>query len=376
MADNKQLDKKLFTLRENDFKDVEVIAGESISFWKDARRRLRKNKIAMASLIVIIIMIFMAIFGPYMNEYNYETRVFEDKSKTVSTKIPPRIPGLELIGIADGTIKKEISVKSYDKLTEEELESYEYVKTKMRSGDEYVVVKEDVYATKDIKDSYFWFGTDDLGRDLWTRVWYGTRISLYIGFLAAFLDLTLGVVYGGIAGFNGGTRIDTLMMRFTEVVGGIPSLVILSIFLMIMDPGLLSISLAIGLTGWMSAARIIRAQFLKLKDREFVLASRTLGASAPRLIFKHLFPNIIGQLVIMVTFSIPAAIFYEAFLAFIGLGLPAPMPSIGRLCNDGYQFMKSYPYMLFIPSAFICVLMLCINLFSNGLRDALDPKMR
>lgn len=366
--------KKLFKIRKNDFAYAEEIAGESVSFWKDAGRRLRKNKVAMTAAIVIAIIVLMSIFGPMMNEYDYENRVMDNKR--TSAKLPPRVPGLENIGILDGTIEKKMSVKEYNRQDEEDLQYFEILKEFEEDGVDYYRVKEDTYGIKEIKDEYFWFGTDDLGRDIWTRLWFGARISLFIGLFAAFLDLTIGTAYGGIAGYFGGTKIDTLMMRFSEIFGGIPSLVILTLLLMVMDPGLGAISIAIGVTGWMGAARIVRSQFLKLKDQEFVLASRTLGAGHGRLIFKHLFPNVIGQMIVMVTFTIPGAIFYEAFLAFIGLGMPAPMPSIGTLCNDGYAFMKSYPYMLFIPTILICILMLAINLFSNGLRDALDPKMK
>lgn len=367
-------DKKLFKLHKNDFAFAEVIAGESVSFWKDAGRRLRKNKTAMIAAVVITIIILLSIIGPKMNEYNYKDRVLDDKS--LAAKIPPKVPGLEKIGILDGVIDSKISIKEFNRLSEEDQAFYKILQEKTVDEVDYYFTRVDVYALKGIETEYFWFGTDDLGRDIWTRLWYGARVSLYIGLFAAFLDLTIGVAYGGIAGYFGGTKIDSLLMRFSEIFGGIPTLVILCLLLMIMSPGLVAISIAIGLTGWMSAARIVRSQFLKLKDQEFVLASRTLGASHSRLIFKHLFPNVIGQMIVMVTFTIPSAIFYEAFLAFIGLGIPAPMPSIGRLCSDGYQFMKTYPYMLFIPTILICILMLAINLFSNGLRDALDPKMK
>ncbi len=374
-AEKKTFNKDLFKLRKNDFALAEEIAGESLTFWQDAARRLRKNTVSMISLGAIILILLLAIFGPIMNKYSYEERVLDNKR--TAAKIPPRIPVLEKIGIMDGVVDQKISVAEYNKIDEDDLINYEIIKDAYIEDEvEYYMVAHDVYASKDIKDHYFWFGTDDLGRDLWTRLWYGARISLYIGLFAALLDLTIGVVYGGVAGYFGGSKIDTLMMRFSEVFSGIPSLVILVVLLMLMDPGLAALSIAIGITGWMSAARIVRSQFLKLKGQEFVLASKTLGASHGRLIFRHLFPNVVGQLIVMITFTIPSAIFYEAFLAFIGLGIPVPVPSIGRLCSDGYQFMKTYPYMLFIPTILICILMLAINLFSNGLRDALDPKMK
>ena len=201
------------------------------------------------------------------------------------------------------------------------------------------------------------------------------------------------VAYGTIAGFYGGTMVDNLMMRFAEIWGSIPAFVLMIImisiekkiaqFLLGIVPSLSGQSIrfiilifAMSLSGWIGVARVVRAQILKLRDQEFILASRTLGASKVRLMTKHLFPNIIGQLVVMATFSIPGAIFYEAFLTFIGLGLPIPMSSLGVLVNDGYKAIQSKPSMLLIPAFIMSVLMLSINLLANGLRDALDPRMR
>ena len=251
------------------------------------------------------------------------------------------------------------------------------MKVDKRTGAEKKVykIKEYSYVKKKVPDEYYWFGTDKMGRDLWTRVWAGTRVSLFIGLLAALLDMLIGVTYGSISGFYGG-RTDIIMMRITEVISGIPSLVIVILFLLVMKPGILPISLAIAISGWMGMARVVRAQILKLKNQEFLLAARTIGTPNRQLIFRHLLPNVMGQIIIMITFSIPGAIFYEAFLAFIGLGLPVPNASLGVLINDGYQYLQTYPFMMMIPSVVICLLMLSLNIFANGLRDALDPKMR
>ena len=207
------------------------------------------------------------------------------------------------------------------------------------------------------------------------------------------IDFVLGIIYGTIAGFYGGTAVDNVMMRFAEIWGSIPALVLMiimisiekkiSLFLNTITGGLsyqtirfIILIFAMSLSGWIGVARVVRAQILKLRDQEFILASRTLGAGKARLMAKHLFPNIIGQLTVMATFSIPGAIFYEAFLTFIGLGLPIPMSSLGVLVNDGYKAIQSRPSMLLIPAAVMSILMLSINLLANGLRDALDPRMR
>ncbi|MED4971435.1 ABC transporter permease, partial [Parageobacillus toebii] len=210
---------------------------------------------------------------------------------------------------------------------------------------------------------------------LWTRTWYGTRISLYIGLLAALIDLCIGIAYGGISGFYGG-RVDNIMQRIIEILYGIPSLIVVILFILIFEPGIISITLAMVITGWMTMARIVRGQILKLKNMEYVLAARTLGASNSRLIFKHLIPNVVGPIIITTMFTIPSAIFTEAFLSFIGLGIRPPEASLGSLVNEGYKSIQTYPHMMIIPAVVISLLILSFNLVADGLRDALDPKMR
>src|SRR5215211_2290701 len=223
--------------------------------------------------------------------------------------------------------------------------------------------------------SEFWFGTDKFGRDMWTRVWAGTRVSLYIGLLAAFLDIFVGIVYGAISGFLGG-RVDDVMQRVIEVLNGIPYLVVAILAMTIFEPGIITISIAIGLTGWTFMARIVRGRMLQLKDQEFALASRSLGAGRFRLVSKHLLPNSLGPIIINLMFTIPSAIFAEAFLSFIGLGIQVPDASLGSLISDAAHEMRFHPYLLWFPAAAFCLLMVCFNLLGDGLRDALDPKMR
>jgi len=221
----------------------------------------------------------------------------------------------------------------------------------------------------------FWFGTDEFGRDMWSRVWAGTRVSLYIAFLAAFLDIAVGVTYGAVSGFLGG-RVDDVMQRIIEVLVGIPSLVVAILAMVVFEPGIITISIAIGLTGWVYMARIVRGRMLQLKEQEFALASRSLGASNFRLVWKHLIPNSLGPIIINLMFTIPSAIFAEAFLSFIGLGIQVPEASLGSLINEGAGEIKFHPYLLWIPSAVFCLIMICFNLLGDGLRDAFDPKMR
>ena len=219
------------------------------------------------------------------------------------------------------------------------------------------------------------FGTDSYGRDLWTRLWYGTRISLFVAVAAIIIDVVIGVTYGLISGYFGG-KVDSIMQRIQEIINSIPTLVVLIILLMFMKPSLGTIIIALAFTEWIGMSRITRAQVLKVKEEEYVLASRTLGAKDFFIIFKEILPNIYSQMIIMVMMSIPNAIFYEAYLSFIGLGLPIPEASLGTLINDGYKSFLVYPYIMLIPVAIFSLLMLCFNLFGDGLRDALDPTMK
>lgn len=352
----------------------EKINRPSLTFWQDARRRLFKNRAAISGMLILLALLIMAAVGPIMNEYRFDQQLEPLRDHA---KLPPRIPVLENLGIMDGTLIKEVGDRSLAKYNEDEYEIIEsFILEDPDLGDiQRYKIKEFTYVQQNVEDQYFWFGTDDLSRDIWTRVWMGTRVSLYIGLLAAFIDMIVGVTYGSIAGFYGG-NVDLIMMRITEVIAGIPYLVVIILFLLIMDSGILPISIAIAITGWIGMARVVRSQFLKLKSQEFVLAARTLGTPGHQLIRRHLLPNVLGQVIVMITFSIPGAIFYEAFLAFIGLGIPAPNASLGVLVSEGRAFLRFIPSMLFIPSLVISTLVLSINLFANGLRDALDPRMR
>ena len=220
-----------------------------------------------------------------------------------------------------------------------------------------------------------WLGTDNLGRDLATRICYGARISLSIGIVASLINLGIGVLYGGISGYFGG-RIDSVMMRIVDILYGIPLLLYVILLMVVLKPGLMNVFLALGLVYWLRMARIVRAQVLGLKELEYILAARVLGASHRRLIFGHLLPNSLGPIIITLTLSIPEAIFTEAFLSFIGLGVSAPMASWGVLASEGVVTLRSYPFQLLSPAIAISLTILGFNFLGDGLRDALDPRMR
>lgn len=223
--------------------------------------------------------------------------------------------------------------------------------------------------------STHWFGTDSLGRDVFVRCWVGARVSLFIAFVAAMVNLLIGIVYGGISGYFGG-QVDLVMMRVVEILYSVPDLLWVILLMVVMGPGLHTIIIAISITGWGSMARVVRGQVLSLKQSEYVMAARTLGAGAKRIIGKHLIPNTLGPIIIELTFSIPSAIFTEAMLSYLGLGVPVPLASWGTLANEGARVLQLFPYQLLFPALLISLTMLGFNLLGDGLRDALDPKLR
>ena len=307
---------------------------KSSSFAKDVWDNFKKNKGAVIGAIIIFIIVIMAIIGPHLTGHTYKSIIIEHAS------LVPRMPGIEKLGIFNGYYNGN-----------------------------------DQYGAKGLSDIFYWFGTDTQGRDLFTRVWSGTRISLLIALTAVLIDIFIGMVYVLISGFFGG-KVDIVMQRIAEILNGIPTLVVVTLLGLVLPQGIISIIFALMITGWIPMSRIARAQVLKLKESEFILASKTLGASNMSIIFKDILPNIFGQIIVMSMFSIPNAIFTEAFLSFVGLGVPAPVASLGSLLSEGYKSITIFPHMLFSALIVLSLLMLSFNLFADGLRDAFDPKMK
>lgn len=235
------------------------------------------------------------------------------------------------------------------------------------------------YFTQNLKEAYLApsaehiFGTDSLGRDMLVRICYGARISLACGFVASIISLVIGVTYGAISGFIGG-NVDNVMMRIVDVISSIPSMLYIILLMVVFGNSLTNVFLVIGLTGWLGMARLVRGQVMSLKQREYVLAARVSNVTNFHIILRHLVPNTFGTIIVQMTLAIPSAIFLEASLQFLGLGITAPMPSWGGLAQEGITAMRTFPHLMWVPAIFISVTILAFNFLGDALRDALDPK--
>ena len=304
------------------------------SYFKDVWVHFKKNKGAVLGLVIIGIIIVFAIVGPMISGHEYDEIILANQS------LPPRIPGLEKLGIFNG-----------------------------------VEHGRNIYEERGLTDVYYWFGSDTNGRDLFTRVWKGTRISLFIALVAVIIDIGIGMSYGLISGYFGG-KVDIVMQRFAEILNGIPTLVVVTLLGLILPQGIPSIIFTLMIIGWIGMSRIARAEVLKLKENEYILASKTLGEKNLSIIFKDIRPNIFGQLIIMSMFSIPNAIFTEAFLSFVGLGIQPPAASLGSLISDGYKSLTIHPYIIMCSIVVLALLMLSFNMLADGIRDAFDPNQK
>ncbi len=422
-----------FTSASRQEKDDFIQDRQSVSYWKDAWRRLKKNAVAMVALGVIVFLFLFAFVGPVLIPYGYDEfnkgaenlypyhYTLEDTQR-VNDEIAARTQS-DVVDVDEMIAQaKEEAEKNGEKFTKKD-EAVIRAKAKVaakpseESSEEQNVDEDSIRKELGIKKHIFGysqaelerkangetvfphvFGTDMYGRDILVRVMYGARVSMSVGVFAAILVLVIGALYGAISGYCGG-RVDAVMQRIVELIYAVPEMLVvlliatalkpiltdyvnssgtspLKSFVNVLGPNLISMFIAFGLLYWVTMSRIIRGQVLQLKQQEYVTAARALGASGGRIIRRHLLPNCIGQIVVTTCLQIPSAIFLESFLSYLGVGVSAPLPSLGSMATDALSGMYTYTYRLIVPSVILSIMILAFNLFGDGLRDALDPKLK
>jgi oligopeptide transport system permease protein len=424
-----KIEKDQFKLVGKNLEAAQSIKRPSMSYLQDSYRRLKKSKPSIISFWILVILIVMAIIGPIISknvsghDYRKQNLTLQNQTSILSNQRSLKLSAnsvFEYNNYKPNLRKTELKFKKVElkeqpgKLAfivgDKSEESYqgdqkEYklsIETTTSDNWDSIIEKLNIEGEKLLKEdpdfrgvtfqksgssliiktegekkfnSRYWLGTDELGRDLFTRLWEGTRVSFLIAIVSVISTVLFGVIYGGISGYIGGAA-DNIMMRIIEVLMVIPHMLYIMLLSIVMPSGVITITLVLALTSWMGTAILVRGEVLRLKHSEYVLASQTLGASSKRIIFKHLIPNSMGPIIVNMTMMIPRMIFAEAFLSFIGLGVPAPYASLGVLVNDGAKIFYQYPHLLIIPSAVLCLIMLAFNILGDGLRDSLDPKLR
>ena len=402
---------------------------QSVSYWKDAWRRLKKNTVAMIALGVIIFLFLFAFVGPFLVPYGYdqfsigaenlypyhyaledqtrldeeiaarsESEVMDVDTLIENAKAEAEAKGETLSSVDIAMIRAKAKVASQGQSEHEDTDPAT-VRKELGIKKKLFGYSNEELQRKAAGEKVFphVFGTDMYGRDILVRVMYGARVSMAVGICAALLVLIIGALYGSISGYCGG-KVDAVMQRIVELIYSVPEMLVVLLiatalkpiltnfvntgsgpmkeFVNTMGPNLISMFIAFGMLYWVTMSRIIRGQVLQLKQQEYVTAARALGASGGRIIRQHLLPNCIGQIVVTTCLQIPSAIFLESFLSYLGVGVSAPLPSLGSMATDALSGMYTYTYRLIIPSVILSVMILAFNLFGDGLRDALDPKLK
>lgn len=414
-------------------KDDFIQDRQSVSYWKDAWRRLKKNVVAMVALGVIVFLFLFAFVGPLLIPYGYDEfnkgaenlypyhYTLEDTQRVndeIASRTQSDVVDVDEM-IAQAKAEAEKKGEKFTKKDEAVIRAKAKVAAKPSedSSEEQSVDEDSIRKELGIKKHIFGysqaelerkangekvfphvFGTDMYGRDILVRVMYGARVSMSVGVFAAILVLVIGALYGAISGYCGG-KVNAVMQRIVELIYAVPEMLVVLLiatalkpiltdyvnssgtspmksFVNVLGPNLISMFIAFGLLYWVTMSRIIRGQVLQLKQQEYVTAARALGASGGRIIRRHLLPNCIGQIVVTTCLQIPSAIFLESFLSYLGVGVSAPLPSLGSMATDALSGMYTYTYRLIVPSVILSIMILAFNLFGDGLRDALDPKLK
>lgn len=426
-----------FEAASSDEKESMVQMHKSVSYWKDAWRRFKRNHVSMGALGVFILILIFAFIGPGFVDYSYEEQYrsaqklapmqYSENEQMVMKVLDSGVDGVYATSLQAGSntaIKKgnwyfEAKGNTYAFTLEKGIEKATLIFDADAANPVYVgydknweegaytevmVIETTDTPAEDAKKLELSsrvfphvFGTDSQGRDLMARCMYGSRVSIIIGLVAALIVLVIGSLYGSIAGFCGG-KVDFVMMRLVDLIYSVPDvLIVLLLQVVLKDPlqilfdtstfpliqalstlgvGIVSIFITFAMLYWVGLARIIRGQVLMLKEQEYVTAATVLGASSGRIIRRHLLPNCMGQLIISTCLQIPSAIFLESFLSYLGLGVSAPMASLGSLCSDAKETFLLFPYRLLFPALLLTAIVLTLNLVGDGLRDALDPRLK
>ena len=374
---------------ESSNEDREKIWTKNRTFAGDVWFRFRHKPTSIAGFVIILLLILFAAYGPLFTKYSYSVQDLE------VVNIPPRMKvyetpdntgylyitqAMKVLQVnSDGTLG--IQLKKVREESERMMTIFDCNGTEVAlyyGQKPYVIANPEnntIYRSKNIWNKSYLLGTDNLGRDILTRLMYGTRVSLMVAFVAVAVNLVIGVLYGGISGYLGG-NVDAVMMRIVDIISTIPLTLYVILIMVILGSGLQSIVIALGTVYWVDMARVVRGQVLGLKEQEFVQAAKTIGSSTKTILLSHLIPNAMGSILVTVTMLIPSAIFMEAFLGYLGIGLQPPLASLGTMCNDATENLRSCPHQLFIPALVICLIMFAFNFVGDGLRDALDPKLK
>ena len=340
-----QIDLSRFEKATEEEKQQQDVMGESTTFFRDGMKKLMKNPLAVASMIVLLLVITVIVVAPMIVPYSYE----------------------EILSVNG---KRDKGAKNLKPFTYSKAEQ-QYIAD---GGERFPHI----------------MGTDEQCRDYFIRVVYGTRVSLIVGFFASIIVLIIGMIYGSISGYAGG-RVDLFMMRVVDLIYSLPDMLVIILlsvvlnnilsfksgsFLASLGTNMVSMFIVFGLLYWVTMARLIRAEILSIKENDYILAAKSVGAKPVRIIKKHILPNCLSVIIISTALQIPSAIFTESYLSFVGLGVQAPMPSLGSLANAAREGLQSYPYKLVFPALMICLIVLSLNLLGDGLRDAFDPKLK
>ncbi|MCL2528341.1 MAG: ABC transporter permease [Defluviitaleaceae bacterium] len=369
----------------------EKIWAQSRSFSQDVWFRFRKKPTAILGLVMLVLVSLFSIFGPFFTPFTYSQQNLQ------FANIAPRLPvttmedfdnvfyithGLRVVEITpQGQLVRQLLLHQDDFNQRRMIFTYDDYREIILDYTERPLMLLDQNGERIASQGHVWnrtyrFGTDHLGRDILTRLMFGGRISFIIALVAVLANMVIGTLYGSISGYFGGV-VDDIMMRIVDIINTIPvMLYVILIKVAIGSGGLAPMIIALSSVYWVSMARVVRGQVLSLRAQEFVLASRTIGTSTKEIVFRHLVPNTMGPILVTATMLIPTAIFLEAFMSFIGIGIAPPMASLGTMSNDATAAMRSAPYQLFMPAALICILMFAFSFAGDGLRDALDPKLK